>query len=164
MMREVLQRWYMPFAWVTLSSLVAVPLAMYLENGMALQPGTQIGLGYGRHWVERTTLLTAMMPYLLNLIAAYWFVSPDGSTRWAAFWATLIAVAHVVAPVALAVMSGVAAPNGQHVVDWQTLRFVLWFQDIEMLLLGVAVWVAFGRFVGNSAGSAASHVAYYAEA
>jgi hypothetical protein len=163
MFRELLHRWYMPFAWVTLASLIAAPWAMYLEHGMTLQTGTQIGLPYGSHWVERTTLLTAMMPYLLNLVAAYWFCSPEGSTRWAAFWATLIALARIVAPVGLTVVSGVTSPAGQHFVDWHTLRFVLWFQDFEMLVLGVALWIAFARFVGNNAG-ASSHAAYYAEA
>jgi hypothetical protein len=163
MAHELLHRWYMPFAWITLASIVGVPLAMYLEHGMLVQTGTQIGLPYGSHWVERTTLLTAMMPYLLNLVAAYWFCSSNGSTRWAAFWATLVGLARIIAPVALSVMSGVATPGGQHFVDWQTLRFVLWFQDFEMLILGVALWVAFARFVGNNA-AATAHAGYYAEA
>jgi hypothetical protein len=152
----------MPFLWITLCSLAGVPLAIYLEHGMVAHTGTELGLAYGSGWVRRTDLLTAMTPYLLNLAAAGWFFSENGSTRWAAFWATLVAVLRIIAPVSLAVMSSVPVGT-EHFVDWHTLRFVLWFQDVEMLMLGVVVWGAFSRFVGSGSSSSAPS-AYYAEA
>ena len=53
--------------------------------------------------------------------------------------------------------------GGQHYIDWHAVRFVLWFQDFEMLILGAVVWGAFSRFAGNGTASSA-HGAYYAEA
>ena len=161
---EVLHRWWMPFAWITLCSVAGVPLAIYLEHGMAMHSGSELGLAYGDAWVQRTDLLAALMPYLLNLAAAGWFFSENGSTRWAAFWATLIGLARVIAPVALAMLSDVSlASNTQHYVDWSTVRWVLWFQDFEMLVFGAAIWAVFARFVGAAGGTTAP-AAHYAEA
>ena len=162
MTRELLHRWYMPFLWLTLASLVSLPMAIYLEHGMTLRTGPAIGLAYGSGWVARSELLAALMPYLLNLAAAAWFFSENGSTRWAAFWATLVAVARIVAPVALAQLSSVPAA-GAHYVDWHAVRYVLWFQDVEMFLFGIGLWAIFARFVGNGA-SAPAPAGYYAEA
>ena len=89
---DFLHRWYMPFAWITLSSLVAVPLAVYFELGMARHPGSELGLPYGDAWVARDDLLAALVPYLIGLGAIVWLFNADGSTRWAAFWAVLVAV------------------------------------------------------------------------
>ncbi|HZP57704.1 MAG TPA: hypothetical protein VFC53_09135 [Dehalococcoidia bacterium] len=150
MTSEIVHRWYMPFLYITLASLVSVPAAIYFEHGMPLHPGTELGLGYGTHWVRRDDLLAALVPYLLNIGAVVWFFSENGSTRWAAFWASLVGFARIVAPVSLALMSDVAAPGARHFVDWGTLRYLLWFQDFEMLVLGVLLWTAFGRFVGSS--------------
>ena len=162
MLQDYVHRWWMPFAWITLSSLVGVPLSMYLEHGMTMEPGAAIGLAYGSAWVQRADLLGALMPYLLNLAAAVWLFSHDGTTRWAAFWATLVALARIIAPATLSEVSSVSAAGHQY-VDWHALRFVLWFQDFEMFVLGVVVWGAFSRFAGNGS-SATSHASYYAEA
>jgi hypothetical protein len=162
MTRETIHRWYMPFLWITLCSAAGVPFAMYLEHGMATHTGAELGLAYGSGWVRRSDLLAALMPYLLNLAAAGWFFSENGSTRWAAFWATLVGIVRIVGPVALAVMASVTV-GAEHFVDWHTLRVVLWFQDVEMLFLGVVVWGAFSRFVGSGSAAAATP-SYYAEA
>ena len=159
---QFLHRWYMPFAWITMSSLIAVPLAIHFEYGMPVHSSSELGLPYGDMWVRRDDLLASLMPYTLNLGAAIWLANADGSTRWAAFWATCVGLARLIAPVSLAIMSQASAPGVQHYVDWGTLRYVLWFQDLEMFAFGILLWMAFGRFVGQSGGVTAS--AQYAEA
>ena len=160
---DFLHRWYMPFIWITLSSLITVPLAVYFELGMTLHAGGEIGLPYGNAWVARDDLLAALVPYLLGLGAAIWLFNADGSTRWAAFWALLVAVVRIVAPIALVSMSGPSLTNGQHYVDWKTMRFVLWTQDFQMLAFGIILWLAFGRFVGpnNNLVSHSAHAEAY---
>jgi hypothetical protein len=159
---DFVHRWYMPFAWITVAWLVGVPLAIHSEMGLEMHTAAELGFAYGDGWVLRDDLLASLIPYLLGLGAAIWFFNPDGSTRWAAFWALGVACARIVAPVALATLSSVTTAGGQNYVDWHTLRYLLWFQDVQMLFLGVMVWGAFSRFVGS--GSGASHSAYYAEA
>lgn len=156
---DFLHRWYMPFAWITLSSLIAVPLAVYFELGMTQHPGSDLGLPYGNAWVARDDVLASLVPYLLGLGSAIWLFNADGSTRWAAFWAVLVAIVRLIAPIALATMSDPALASGQHYVDWSTLRMVLWFQDFQMLAFGILLWAAFGHFVGNNNG-APSHAAH----
>ena len=156
---DFLHRWYMPFAWITLSSLVAVPLAVYFELGMARHPGSELGLPYGDAWVARDDLLAALVPYLIGLGAIVWLFNADGSTRWAAFWAVLVAVGRIVGPIALATMSDPGLANGQHYVDWNTLRVVLWFQDFQMFAFGILLWAVFSHFVGNNNGAPA-HAAH----
>jgi hypothetical protein len=156
---EFLHRWYMPFVWITLSSLVAVPLAIYFELGMPLHHGPELGLAYGNAWVARDDLLASIVPYLLGLGSAIWLFNADGSTRWAAFWALLVAIARIAAPVTLASMSDVALVNGQHYVDWNTMRVLIWFQDFQMFAAGVMLWAVFGHFVGQSNGAPA-HAAH----
>ena len=91
-------------------------------------------------WVVRDEFLATIVPYVLGLGCAFWLFNADGSTRWAAFWALLVALARIVGPIALASMSDAEIPGGQHYVDWQTLRILVWFQDFQMLALGVMVW------------------------
>jgi hypothetical protein len=35
-------------------------------------------------------------------------------------------------------------------VDWGTLRILVWFQDFQMFVMGIMLWMAFARFVGES--------------
>jgi hypothetical protein len=153
----------MPFVWITVAWLVAVPLAVYWQHGMPMQTGEELGLGHGSSWVLRDDFLETIVVYLLNLGAAIWFFYGDGSTRWAAFWCTLAAIARIVAPVALASVSDVTVAGTQHYIDWHTLRIVVWFQDAQMFLLGIMLWAAFARFVGETGGNAIPS-AHYAEA
>ena len=145
---EFLHRWYMPFIWITLSWLIAVPLAVYFELGMQHHAGAELGLPYGSAWVARDDVLASIVPYLLGLGAAIWLFNADGSTRWAAFWAVAVAIARIAAPVALVSMSGPSLASGQHYVDWNTMRFIIWTQDFQMFAFGIILWLAFGRFVG----------------
>jgi hypothetical protein len=149
---EFLHRWYMPFVWITLSSLIAVPLAIYFEQGMPMHHGSELGLAYGNDWVLRDDLLASLMPYLLNLGCVIWLFNADGSTRWAAFWALLVGIGRVAAPVALATMSDVTMATGQHYIDWNMLRIVLWFGDIQFFAMGIMLWMAFAHFVGQNNG------------
>lgn len=156
-------RWYMPFVWIALSSLVSVPVAVYLQLDLTMHSGEEIGVAHGSSWVMRDDFLETIVVYLLNLGALIWLFNGDGSTRWAAFWASLAAMGRIVAPIALTSMSGIELAGNRHYIDWETLRIVLWFQDANMFLLGLMLWGAFGRFVGES-GGAVSHSAHYAEA
>lgn len=158
---DFLHRWYMPFLWITLTSLIAVPVAIYFEMGMTTRAGSELGLAYGDTWVLRDSFLEAIIVYLLNLGAAIWLFNSDGSTRWAAFWATLAGLARIVAPVALVTMSDVTMPGGEHYIDWQTLRVVIWFGDVQMFAFGIMLWAAFAHFVGQTGGAPQ---AAYAEA
>jgi hypothetical protein len=160
---DTLHRWWVPFAVLLVAWLVSAPLAFYLERGMTLYTGEELGLPYGQGWALRDDVLASMIPYLLNLAVLFWLFDEDGSTRWAAFWAGLIAFARVIAPAGLTIVSGVTVFSGAHYVDWHTLRYVLWFQDVQMLALGVMVWMAFSKFVGDSH-AAASYSPYYGEA
>jgi hypothetical protein len=156
---QFLHRWYMPFAWITMSSLVAVPLAMYFEHGMQVHPAAELGLAYGGSWVVRDDFLASIVPYLLGFGCLIWLFNADGSTRWAAFWALIVASVRLVAPVALASMTDVVpVAGGPHYIDWHTMRILIWAQDVEMFFLGIMLWAAFGHFVGQAAGSA--HGAY----
>lgn len=159
---DFLHRWYMPFAWIAMSSLVSVPMAVYFEFGMVLHSGRELGLAYGSSWVTRDDLLAAIAPYLLGLGAVVWLFNADGSTRWAAFWATIIAAARIVVPVMLATTANVTVGAGLHYVDWHSMRVLLWFQDVEMFAFGIIVWMVFARFVGSSnSAPAAAHAEAY---
>ena len=159
---DFLQRWYMPFLYIAACSLVAVPLSAYGEAGMDLYPASELGLAYGEGWVLRDALLACMIPYLLNLGAGIWLFNGDGTTRWAAFWAMGIGIARIIVPVWLLNLTDVTVLS-KHYIDWNTMRWVIWFQDIEMFFLGIMAWGAFSRFAGSSE-SAAAHTTYYAEA
>jgi hypothetical protein len=156
---EFLHRWYMPFVWITLASIVSVPVAVYFQHGMQMHTGEELGLPYGSSWVLRDDFLASIVVYMLYLGAAIWLFNADGSVRWAGFWATLIGVAHLIVPIALTTMSDVAIGGNTHYVDWNTLRIVIWFQDAQMFVLGIMVWGAFSRFVGEG-GPVASHFAH----
>jgi len=159
---DFVHRWYMPFAWITLSSLVSVPLAIYFEFGMRLRAGAELGLPYGNGWVSRDDVLASIVPYLLSIAAIVWLFDADGSTRWAAFWATLVAVARVGVPVVLATTADVTLANNQHYVDWNAMRVLLWFQDFEMFAFGIIIWAVFARFVGSGGSApAAAHAEAY---
>lgn len=148
----------MPFLWLTLSSLIAVPAAIYFEQGMTTHQGAELNLAYGHDWVLRDEFLESIMIYLLNLGCAVWLLDSDGSTRWAAFWGLAAGIGRIVAPVLLITMSDVAMPSGQHYIDWHTLRFVIWFSDFQMFALGIMLWAAFAHFVGQNNGAPAHAV------
>jgi hypothetical protein len=154
---DFLHRWYMPFIWITASSVIAVPLAVYFELGMPQHAGSELGLPYGNAWVARDDLLAALVPYLLGLGSIIWLFNADGSTRWAAFWAVVVAVARIVAPIALATMADPNLASGQHYVDWNTMRVLLWFQDFQMFAFGILLWSVFAHFVGNGVPAHAAH-------
>lgn len=153
----------MPFLWLTLSSLIAVPAAIYFELGMTMHQSTELNLAYGHSWVLRDEFLASIVVYLLNLGCAVWLLDSDGSTRWAAFWALLAGFGRIAAPVALVTMSDVAMPSGQHYIDWQTLRIVIWFGDFQMFAFGIMLWAVFAHFVGqtNGAPAHATHAEAY---
>jgi hypothetical protein len=155
---EFLHRWYMPFVWITLSSLLAVPLAAYFEHGMQLHSGAELGLAYGDSWVVRDDFFAAIVPYLLSFGCVIWLFNADGSTRWAAFWALMASVLRVIGPVTLATMTDASLPGGQHYVDWHTLRILIWFQDFQMFAFGIMLWAVFAHFVGQS--GSVSHASY----
>lgn len=142
----------MPFLWLTLSSLIAVPAAIYFELGMTMHQGPELNLAYGHSWVLRDEFLASIVVYLLNLGCAAWLLDSDGSTRWAAFWALIAGLGRIAAPVALVTMSDVAMPSGQHYIDWQTLRIVIWFGDFQMFAFGIMLWAVFAHFVGQTNG------------
>jgi hypothetical protein len=159
---DFLHRWYMPFIWIALSSAVSVPLAVYFELQMPLHSGSELGLAYGSTWVTRDDFLSSIVPYLLGLGAIIWLFNADGSTRWAAFWATLIALGRIVVPVALATTANVTVGGNLHYVDWESMRILIWFQDFEMFALGVIVWTIFAHFVGSGNGApAGAHAEAY---
>jgi hypothetical protein len=122
-----------------------------------MQTGEQLGLAHGSSWVMRDDFLETIVVYLLNLGALIWLFNADGSTRWAAFWASLAAIGRIIAPIALASLSDVQVAGNRHYIDWETLRIVVWFQDANMFALGLMLWGVFGRFVGESGGAAAQH-------
>jgi hypothetical protein len=157
---DFLHRWYMPFLWLAFATLVATPVAVYFQLGMETRTAEELGLAYGSSWVLRDDFLASIVVYLLGVGAVVWMFDANGSTRWAAFWATLAAIAHIAVPVALATMSDVQVGESRHVIDWQTLRFVIWFQDVQMFVFGIMLWGAFGRFVGETGGNAASSSTY----
>ena len=159
---DFLHRWYMPFIWIAAASVISVPLSIYFELGMPLHSGQELGLAYGSGWVTRDDLLAAIVPYLLGVGSVIWLFNADGSTRWAAFWATLVAIARIAIPVALATTADVTIGAGRHYVDWNSMRVLIWTQDFEMFALGIGVWAVFARFVGNSNGApAGAHAEAY---
>ena len=143
---DFLHRWYMPFLWLALSSLISVPAAIYFEMDMPLHNGAALNLAYGHSWVLRDEFLASIVVYLLNLGCAIWLLDSDGSTRWAAFWALLAAIGKIAAPVVLVTMSDVTMPTGQHYIDWHTLRIVIWFADFQMFAFGIMLWTVFNHF------------------
>ncbi len=157
---EFLHRWWMPFLWLALSSAITVPVAIYFQREMTLHQGAELNLAYGHSWVLRDEFLTSIVVYLLNLGCALWLLDADGTTRWAAFWALLAGIGRIVAPVALVSLSDVAMPSGQHYVDWNTVRMVLWFGDFQMFAFGIMLWALFSHFQDQTNGVSphASHV------
>jgi len=145
---DFLHRWFMPFVWITLASLVSVPVAIYLQHGMEFSTGAELGLPYGETWALRDDFLATIVVYGLNLGAIVWLFNADGSTRWAAFWASLLGISKIVMPIALSTMADVTIGADRHYVDWNTLRVVIWFQDAQLFVLGLMLWAAFARFVG----------------
>ena len=157
---DFLHRWYMPFLWLAISSLISVPMAIYFQNGMNVHQGAELGLPYGHEWVLRDEFLESIVPYLLNFGCAIWLFNANGSTRWAAAWALGVAIARLAAPIALVSMSDVTMATGQHYIDWSTLRMVIWFDDVQMFALGLMLWAVFAHFVGQTGGAASPRSAY----
>jgi zinc transporter ZupT len=155
-----LHRWYMPFAWITLAPLISVPIAVYLQQGLNMHPAEELGLAHGSSWVMRDDFLETIVVYVLNLGALVWLFNNNGSTRWAAFWASLVGLARIVAPIALASLSDIELAGNRHYIDWETLRVVVWFQDANLFLLGLMIWGAFARFVGETGGAAQTSYAH----
>jgi hypothetical protein len=145
---DFLHNWYMPFVWLAVASLVSVPVAIYLQHDMQMHTGSELGLAYGHAWVLRDDFLATIVVYALNLGAVIWLFNADGSTRWAAFWATLLGITKVVLPIAISTMADVPVGAERHYVDWNTLRVVVWFADAQLFLAGLMMWGAFARFVG----------------
>jgi hypothetical protein len=150
---DFLHNWYMPFLWLTLSAAISIGTAIYFQIGMPLHPGAELGLAYGDGWVLRDDFLATIVVYLLNLGCAIWLLDSDGSTRWAAFWASLLSIARIAVPVSLATMSDVTLASGQHYIDWHTLRIVIWVADIQLFFAGLMLWGVFAHFVGQSSSS-----------
>ena len=149
---DFLHRWYMPFLWLAISSLVAVPVAIYFQLGMTMHQGAELNLAYGHNWVLRDEFLESIIVYVLNLGCVVWLLDSDGTTRWAAFWAVLAAFGRIVAPVVLVSLSDVTMPSGQHYIDWHTLRVVLWFGDFQMFAFGIMLWAVFSHFQDQTSG------------
>lgn len=159
---EFLHRWYMPFLWFALSCAATVPLAVYWQLDLVSVPAAELGLGYGNSWVLRDKYLETIVPYGMSLVAGCWLIDSEGTTRWAAFWALLAAVARIAVPLWIVNGPDITAATGQHYIDWGTLRPLLWFADFQMVMLGVMMWALFGHFAGNARGfSHASHEPAY---
>lgn len=163
MIWDTLHRWWMPFAALTTASLISVPAAMYFQNGMTPHAGADLGFAYGDGWVLRDDVLATIVPYALNLVTIVWLFNADGSTRWAAFWASILALTKIIIPVTLTNLSDASVLGAASYVDWHTLRWVIWFTDIQMVAFGLMVWITFARFVGNGS-HAHAHGGHYAEA
>ena len=146
---EFVHRWQMPFAWLALCSLICVPVAMYLQQDMPMVSGAELGLAYGDSWVLRDDFLATIVVYLLNLGAAIWLFNASGTTRWAAFWCTLMAVGRIALPIALTSLSDITIAGDQRYLDWATMRVVIWTMDVQMFLLAILVWGAFSRMAGE---------------
>ncbi|MEX2227989.1 MAG: hypothetical protein WEB52_16265 [Dehalococcoidia bacterium] len=145
---DFIHNWYMPFVWLTIASIVSVPVAVYLQQDMQMHAGPELGFAYGSSWALRDDFMATIVVYGLNLGAVIWLFNADGSTRWAAFWATIIGLTKIVTPIALSTMADVAVGVDRHYVDWNTLRVVIWFQDAQLFVLGLMAWALFARFVG----------------
>ncbi len=158
---EIVHKWYMPFLWLALSCVGTIVWAIYSQLGIATASGQALGLPYGDEWMPRDKYLETIVPYLFSLVAGVWLIDGDGTTRWAAFWALLAAIARIAVPLWIVTGPDVTAVTGQHYVDWTTLRPLIWFSDVQMTLLGVTLWAIFGHFAGNSRGFHASHEPAY---
>jgi hypothetical protein len=145
---DFIHNWYMPFVWLAIASAVSVPVAVYLQQDMQMHAGTELGFAYGTSWVLRDDFLATIVVYGLNLGTVIWLFNADGSTRWAAFWASLLAITKIVVPISLSTMADVAVGTDRHYVDWNTLRVVIWFADAQLCVLGLMIWAVFARFVG----------------
>jgi len=78
---DFLHRWYMPFLWLAISSLVSVPMAIYFQHGMNVHQGAELGLPYGHEWVLRDEFLESIVPYLLNFGCAIWLFNASRRDR-----------------------------------------------------------------------------------
>jgi hypothetical protein len=154
---DFVHRWYMPFLWFAASCAATMPLAVYWQLDLPTIGGTGLGLAYGDAWVLRDEYLETIVPYLMSLVAGVWLIDGDGTTRWAAFWALLAGIARIAVPLWIVTVPDVTAATGQHYIDWQTLRPLIWFADVQMALLGVTIWAIFGHFAGSSRGFHSAH-------
>lgn len=158
---DFIHRWYMPFIWLTGSAIVSIVVAVYLQLGITTHAGSEIGLGYGTDWMLRDDVLATFVVYALSLGSAVWLLDADGTTRWAAFWALLAAIARIAVPIWLSTSSDLGLANGQHFINWHTLRIVLWFSDVQMTAATLMLWVIFNRFAGESRGFSRAHAEAY---
>jgi hypothetical protein len=158
---DFIHKWQMPFIWLAGSAVISIAVAIYFQLGMTMHPGSDVGLGYGTDWVLRDDVLATFVVYALSLGSAVWLLDADGTTRWAAFWALLAAIARIVVPVWLATSSDVALANGQHYLNWDTLRIVLWFSDFQMTASLLMLFAVFSRFAGEARGFGHAHAEAY---
>jgi hypothetical protein len=158
---EFVHRWYMPFIWFTAASIGTMAWAVYAQLDLTTVPGAEIGAAHGAEWIQRDKYLETIVPYLFALIAGVWLIDGDGTTRWAAFWALLAGIARIAAPLWIVTVPDVIAPGGQHYIDWQTLRPLIWFADVQMILMGVTLWAIFGHFAGSARGFSTHHEPAY---
>jgi hypothetical protein len=158
---DFIHRWYMPFIWLVASSVISIGVAVYLQLGMQMHDGSGVGLGYGTDWALRDDVLATFVVYALSLGSAVWLLDAEGTTRWAAFWALLAAIARIAVPIWLSTSSDVALANGQHFVDWHMLRIVIWFADFQMTAATLMLWAIFSRFAGEARGFSRSHAEAY---
>jgi hypothetical protein len=158
---EFVHRWWMPFLWFALSCAVTIPWAVYEQSNLETADGVTLGLAYGSHWVVRDEYLATVVPYLFSIVAGVWLIDGDGTTRWAAFWALVAAIARLAVPLWIVTAPDISSTTGQHYVDWETLRPILWFADAQMVLFGVTLWAIFGHFAGADRGFRAHHEPAY---
>ena len=158
---DFVHRWYMPFIWFTVASVATSAWAVYTQMDLVTVPGAEIGAAHGAEWVVRDEYLETIVPYLFALVAGVWLIDGDGTTRWAAFWALLAGIARIAAPLWIVTVPDVTAPSGVHYIDWETLRPLIMFADIQMILMGVTLWALFGHFAGSGRGFSAHHEPAY---
>ena len=158
---EIVHKWYMPFAWLAASCAITIPWAIYGQLGLHPVGPADLGLSYGTEWVLRDEYLETIVPYLFSLVAGVWLIDGDGTTRWAAFWALLAAIGRAAVPLWIVTAPDIVDANGQHYIDWETLRPLLWFADFQMAMLGLMFWAMFGHFAGNARGFQSSHEPAY---
>jgi len=159
---EFVHRWWMPFVVLAVASAGSIAWAWYEQAGMATVTGPEIGAAYGTEWALRDDYLATVVPYLFGVVAGVWLIDGDGTTRWAALWALLAAIARIAAPLWVVTSpQDVVSLTGQHYIDWQTLQPLLWFADVQMALLGVTVWAIFGHFAGAERGFRGHHEPAY---
>ena len=158
---DFVHSWHMTFAWFVVSCAVTIPLAIYMQQDLVHLAGAEIGAAYGTDWVLRDDYLETIVPYLFSIVAGVWLIDGDGTTRWAAFWCLLAAIGRLAVPLWIVNGPDITGVTGQHYIDWTTLRPLLYFADLQMVLLGVMLWALFGHFAGPNRGFSGAHEPAY---